>query len=134
MIELRIIGIIIGLIALYMTHLYYRRKVFRKLELLIWGIIWFGFIIIAITPKSFDFLLKAFQLSRTSDLIMIIAFIVIYILGFYNYITNLQIQEKLESLIRKEALRGLQQKSDGSNNIVELKDKPDSQVNKKDCN
>lgn len=107
MIELRIIGIIIGIIATYMSFLYYKNKLFSLVEYMVWTILWIGFLVVAITPNSFNFLLEAFQLERTSDLIMIIAFIVIYVLGFRNYITNRRLQRKLEDLIRKEALKDL---------------------------
>ena len=99
MIELRIIGIIIGAIASYMSFLYYKKNLFNVYEYLIWLVLWIGFLVVAITPNTFNFILKTFQLERTSDLIMIIAFIVIYVLGFKNYISNRKVQKILEDLI-----------------------------------
>lgn len=107
MMSLQILAIVIGLTALYMSYLYFRRKEFTRLELLAWVIIWMSFIFVAISPRTFDFLLETFAITRTMDLIMIIAFIILFILSFENYITNHRIQRKIESLIREEALTAL---------------------------
>ncbi len=107
MISLQLLAIVIGLTALYMTYLYYRRKEFTRFELSTWLIIWLSFIFVSISPRTFDFLLETFAISRTMDLIMIIAFIILFILSFENYITNRRIQRKMESLVRDEALKGL---------------------------
>ncbi len=107
MIELRIIGVIIGIIAAYMSFVYFKNKLFSIYEYITWTLLWIGFLVVAITPNTFNFLLVTFQLERTSDLIMIIAFIVIYTLGFKNYITNRKLHKKIEDLIREEALKNL---------------------------
>ena len=115
MIVLQIIGIGIALIALYMSYLYLIRGDFNRLEFTIWFIIWFGFLTITIFPKSFNFLLKTFAVNRMMDLIMIIAFIVIYILGFNNYIINRRIQKQLEKLVRKNALEAIGSQNEKNN-------------------
>ena len=107
MILLQIFGIGIALVALYIFHYYLKRKDFNKLEFAIWLIIWLGFIIVIIAPSSFNFLLETFSIYRIMDLIMIVAFIVIYILVFYNYVVNKRIQQKIELLIRKDALKNI---------------------------
>jgi len=110
MIELRILGVIIGLVTLYMTHLYFKRKIFNKGESTFWFTLWFGFLVILIRPKLFDFILVKFDLERTADIIIIVAFIVIYVIGFYNYINQKILYEKLEALVRANALKDLDQK------------------------
>ena len=110
MIELRIAGIIIGILAIYFTFLYFKKKIFRNYEFILWTLLWLGFIIIAITPQTFNFVLKTFNLERTSDLIMIIAFIVIYLLSFRNYISNRKLQRSIEEFIRKDALNDIPEK------------------------
>ena len=61
MIELRIIGIIIGMIASYMSFLNYKKKLFSIYEFLVWTILWVGFLMVALTPNSFNFILKTFR-------------------------------------------------------------------------
>ena len=90
-----------------MSYLFFRRKEFTRMELVTWVVIWVGFIFVAISPQTFDFLLQAFAINRTMDLIMIVAFIILFILSFENYITNRRVQRKIESLIREEALQGI---------------------------
>ena len=99
MIVLQIIGVGIALIALYMSYLYLKRNVFNKLEFIIWFTIWLGFMIVTITPSSFKFLLETFDIIRMMDFIMIVSFIIIYILGFNNYVVGKQNQKKFDLLI-----------------------------------
>ncbi len=107
MMSLQILAIVIGLTALYMSYLYYRRREFTRAELAGWFIIWLGFIFVAISPRTFDFLLETFAITRTMDLIMIVAFMILFVLCFENYINNRRIRSKIESLVRGEALKGL---------------------------
>ena len=107
MIVLQIIGVGIALIALYMSYLYLKRNIFNKLEFWIWFTIWFGFMIITITPSSFKFLIETLAIARVMDLIMIVAFVIIYILGFRNYIVGKEHQKRFDLLIRNDALRSL---------------------------
>ena len=108
MIVLQIIGVGIALIALYMSYLYLKRNVFNKLEFIIWFIIWFGFMMVTITPSSFKILIETLAIARVMDLIMIVAFVIIYILGFRNYIVGKEHQKRFDLLIRKDALRPLE--------------------------
>ena len=107
MIVLQIIGIGIALIALYMSYLYLKRNVFNKLEFIIWFTIWLGFMMVTITPSSFKFLIETLAIARMMDLIIIVAFVIIYILGFRNYIVGKEHQIKFDLLIRKDTLRSL---------------------------
>lgn len=104
MIALQLVGVGIALISIYMTYLYYRRNEFNKKEFVVWFILWAGFMLISITPSSFQFVLETFAIYRMMDLIMIVAFIVIYIIGFNNYIAVRRMQKKLEILVREDAL------------------------------
>lgn len=104
MIALQLVGVGIALISIYMTYLYYRRNEFNKKEFVVWFILWAGFMLISITPSSFQFVLETFAIYRMMDLIMIVAFIVIYIIGFNNYIAVRRMQKKMEILVREDAL------------------------------
>jgi len=111
MIVLQIIGVGIALIALYMSYLYLKRNVFNKLEFIIWSTIWIGFMLVTITPSSFKFLLETFDIIRMMDFIMIVSFIIIYILGFNNYVVGKQNQKKFDLLIREDSLRMIKKES-----------------------
>ncbi len=104
MLELRIFGIIIGLIALYMNNLNYKRNILYLSEFALWLTIWVIFILLCITPNSFNMILSTFNLEYTFHLIIIISFIILYILCYKTYIDNKLVQQKIELLVRKLAL------------------------------
>ena len=107
MLELRIFGIIIGLISLYMNNLNYKRKILQLPEYILWLLIWGIFILLCIAPNSFNLILSTFNLEYTFHLIIIVAFIVVYILCYKTYIDNKLVQRKIEIIVRKLAMKDL---------------------------
>ena len=104
---IQLLGLAVGLAAIHLTYIYYRRAQFTKRELVFWLLLWLVFIFIALFPKSVSPLTGYLGLTRTMDLIMITAFVILSALSFHNYIINRQQQKKLEKLIRELALRDL---------------------------
>ena len=107
MIGIQLGGVVVGLAAIHLTYLYYKRANFTRKELLFWGFIWVSFIFVSIFPRSVSPVTGYLGLSRPMDLIMIIAFIILFMLTFHNYIVNRQQKQKLERLVRELALKDL---------------------------
>ena len=103
MIELRIVGILIGLIALYMNNLNYKRNIINLFEFIIWSLIWSVFVFLCIMPNLFNLILDTFNIEHTFHLIIIFSFIVLYILSYKTYIDSKIIQRKIELIVRKIA-------------------------------
>ena len=110
MITIQFIGVIIGLAAIHLTYLYYKRQSFSKKELLFWLFIWLSFIFVTIFPNSVRPIVGYLGLQRPMDLIMIVAFVILFALTFYNYVVNRRIQDMLEKLTRELALNDLESK------------------------
>ena len=109
MITIQFVGVLIGLGALHLTYLYYKRAHFTKKELYFWMIIWVAFIFVAIFPRSVAPIVGVLGLQRPMDLIMIIAFIILFALAFNNYVVTRKSSGKLERLVRELALRGIEE-------------------------
>ena len=109
MITIQLISIVVGLAAIHLTYLYYKRKYFTKRELLLWGFIWLAFIFASLFPRSMTPVVGYLGLQRPMDLIMLVAFIILFALTFQNYVTNRKQDAKLERLIRELALKDLDQ-------------------------
>ena len=107
MVGIQLIGIVIALAAVHLTHLYYKRSHFSKKELLFWGFLWCLFMVVAIFPQSVFPVTDYLGLARPMDLIMIIAFIVLFSLTFHNYILGRKQEREFERLVREIALRDL---------------------------
>lgn len=108
MVGIQLIGIVVALAAVHLTHLYYKRSHFSRKELLFWAGVWGVFMFVAIFPQSVFPLTGYLGLARPMDLIMIIAFIVLFALAFHNYILGRKQERQLERLVRNIALRDLE--------------------------
>lgn len=96
----------------YVTYTHYKRREFRAKEILFWMILWAGFIFVTVLPQSVDFLVRTFRFSRRMDFVMIAGFFVLFVLAFRNYYVSTQLEDKLERLVRDQALKG-DEKNDG---------------------
>lgn len=108
MITIQLIGVLIGLAAIHLTYLYYKRANFTKKELIFWLFVWAAFIFISIFPRSVTPIVGYLGLQRPMDLIMIVAFIILFALTFHNYVINRKQVDRLEKLVRKLALKDLE--------------------------
>jgi len=106
MIALQILGVMVGVVGLYMTYLYRKRRDFTKLEFLSWSIIWLGLLIVVLFPALFGrFAQASFGFYRTLDLVLVVSVAIIFIVGFINYAGFSRIKKQLEELVRREALQ-----------------------------
>ncbi len=114
MIPIQLIGLAIGIAGVHLSYLYYKRSNFSKKEVCIWCFIWLGFIFVNIFPRSVQPLVGYLGLQRPMDLIMIIAFIVLFSVAFYNYTANRRQQKLIEQLVGNMALHDLKTEKDSA--------------------
>lgn len=102
---IQILGVLFGMFMLYLTFIYGKRKEFNTTEGTIWIIAWILFIFLAILPRSLDFLVKdILSVSRTMDFLIILGFMFVLGVTFYNYYLLKKTQKKLENLVRNIAI------------------------------
>lgn len=104
MIGIQIVAIIFALGMTYFSFLHFRRKEFTLKELVLWMILWIGLIVVVIFPKSVEFLLKTFSITRTFDLVVIVGVVILFGITFRNYVIIKRMERKIENFVRKESL------------------------------
>ncbi|HLC96343.1 MAG TPA: DUF2304 domain-containing protein [Candidatus Nanoarchaeia archaeon] len=103
---IQIVGVLFGLAMLYITFLHGKRKEFTSKEGIFWIVAWVGFIILVVFPNVLDFIASdLLNISRTLDFLIILGFIFLIGISFYNYVLIRKGQKKLEDLVRKLALK-----------------------------
>lgn len=112
MIPIQLIGLAIGIAGVHLTYLYYKRSNFTKKEVVTWLFIWLGFIFVNIFPGSVRPVVGYLGLQRPMDFIMIVAFIVLFSIAFYNYTTNRRQLKIIEQLVVNAALKNLKIEED----------------------
>ncbi|MDO8573435.1 MAG: DUF2304 domain-containing protein [Candidatus Daviesbacteria bacterium] len=104
---LQIIAVIFALIMIYFAYLHYRRGEINGLEMFFWLLAWTGAVFIALFPEIFRVFSATIAISRAFDLAMIGGFVLVIPIVYSAYIRTKRLEKKLEELIRKDALKGL---------------------------
>lgn len=104
MIPLQLLSLLFGLFMLYWSFYIHKKHIIAISELSFWSLIWVGFITIALFPDSTKLILQTFHINRTLDLVTIIAFMVLWVVSYRNYLNNKVIRRKLEQLVRDLAI------------------------------
>ena len=108
MIGIQIISIIFALVFLFFTYSNFRRKDFGVAELIAWSFVWFSFIFVALFPQFFSPYVQYFGFARLMDFVIVIGFFVIFSVLLHNYIVVRRLKRRLETLIRTQALKSLE--------------------------
>tara|TARA_Y100000310_G_scaffold345650_1_gene467730 strand:+ start:3899 stop:4231 length:333 start_codon:yes stop_codon:yes gene_type:complete len=104
LIGIQILGLLFGLLMLYLSFVNYKRKEFTIKECSFWLVLWALFIVVTIIPGSLDFFVENLELTRTMDLFIILGFMFLIGAVFYTYTIVRKNQKKLESIVRKVAI------------------------------
>lgn len=104
LIGVQILALIFALFMMYWAFLYYKKKELTLAENLFWQFVWLIFIFLTLFPKSLNFIITTFNITRVMDLAMIIAFMILTVLGFSNYIRQKEVEKKIERLVKEIAL------------------------------
>lgn len=110
----QIVAILFGIFMLYVAFLHWRRRELKSLDFLFWGTLWFSFIAVTLFPYFLQSLTQLLFFARVMDLLMVIAFMILAFMGFQNYVSNKKMEKKIESLVRKGALRNVKGKKQTS--------------------
>lgn len=104
MIGLQLVAIIFALWMLYFSYLHFRRGEFNRIEFFLWQVLWLGLLIVVIIPKSVNFILQAFSITRTFDLVVVVGVVILFGVTFRNYVVIKRLERKIEESVRKHAI------------------------------
>ena len=102
---IQVLGVLFGLFMLYVTFLHQKRNEFSIKEGVFWIVSWVFFIYVVVWPRSLDFIVKdILRVSRTFDFFIVLGFMFLIGITFYNYLVIRKTNKKIETLVRKIAL------------------------------
>lgn len=104
MIGIQILAILFVIWMVYFSYLHYKRREFSRIEFILWNTLWFGLLLVVLYPTSVRFILNTFNISRTFDLVVVVAIIVLFGVTFRNYVLLKRVKSRLEELVRKNAI------------------------------
>ena len=105
---IQILGILFGIIMIYITFYYYKRNNYSWKSFLLWLIVWLGFMLIIFLPSTVYGIMEILKIQRTQDFIVIMGLMFYGVLLFYLYATVKQNNRKVEKLVRAMAIKNVQ--------------------------
>ena len=111
-----IFGMFFSCIMIYLTFLHYKRKEFSVEIFFFWLTLWLGFIFMVVYPTSLDFLIRGIlKFGRRLDFFIVLGFIFLIALMYYNYIVVRYTKKRVERIIREVALEKVKDCRDKKN-------------------
>ena len=110
LIGIQIISIIFIFFMMYVVHIHYRKKELPAIEAIFWYTTFVVLALIVIIPETAQFVTTTFEVSRLTDFITAIAFMVVFGMLIDTRMQMHKLRKKLEEKIRKEAINKVRKK------------------------
>lgn len=107
---LQFIAVAFSLIMIYFAYVNYRKNEINRIEFTAWFVAWALAMVIVLFPDTLRIVAQTFLISRLLDLLIAGGFLLVIIMVSIAYIRTKRIEKKIESFIRKEALKKIQTK------------------------
>jgi len=102
---LSILSIIFSILMIYITNINYKKKILKRLDYIIWNIVWLLIIFLSVRPKFIDeYIINNYQLDffYIANILSILTLIIIY---FLSLIKIRILEKKIDTIIRAESLK-----------------------------
>jgi hypothetical protein len=93
-----------GLFMMYVVNIHRKKAALSLIEVSFWYSTWASFIIIAVFPNLLLGISDTLKFARVFDLLVVIAFMILSVVVFMSYLKLKENKQKLETLVRKQAL------------------------------
>ena len=102
---IQIIGVLFGLLMMYVTFINLKRKEYDFKEFVLWSGIWAFFLLFTIFPKVLDLVTQPLSIVRKLDLLVIMGMLFVIGISYYNYTITRKTQRKVEQVVGAVAMR-----------------------------
>ena len=102
---IRLIGIVFCFSMIYFAVLHFKKQEIGLFEISMWIAIWVFTVITILFPDIIQPFAKNFLFARLLDMLIVGAFVVVFIMTAKAYITARKLEKKLENLVRKETFK-----------------------------
>ena len=107
---IQIISVCFAGFMLYVAFLHGKRGNLSKPEFFFWTFLWLAFICFALFPRILDPVLAQLFVTRTMDLLMIAAFMILAYLGFINHVGVKNLQNQIRQMVSQKAIKNANKK------------------------
>ena len=107
---IQLLAILFGIIMIYWSFVYYKRKDYTWRSFLIWTTVWLAFMVLVMYPKTLYSLMQALEIQRTADFFVMVGFGLFAVIIFYMYVTVKKTESKVQRLVRTLAFERQEKK------------------------
>jgi len=111
-IGIQIIAILFAFSMIYFALLNYRRHEIDRVEFTSWVLIWLATVLIVVFPDILRAFATQFLVARLFDIMVVGGFILVIFMVAKTYVRSKKTEQKLEELVRKEALKDIKKKDE----------------------
>ena len=101
----QILSLSFAFFMLYVSLIHYKRNNIKLKEFLFWAAIWFCMILATLFPDVFNPIVKQLYFLRLLDLGLFSAVAIMTYLGFKNHVGVLELEKRIEKLVRADAIK-----------------------------
>jgi len=107
---MQIIALIFALGIFYLSFLNYKRDEFNLMDFSLWVAICLGLILVSLFGDIFHFIAASFHYERTMDIIISMAFVILFGVVFLLYSEVRRMRRDMDRVIRQVALESVPKK------------------------
>ena len=95
---------------LYITNLNYKKNILKKIDTIIWNLVWLSIIFISIRPKFIDnYFVKNFNID-VFYIITVLSIMVLVIVSYFSLVKIKILEKKIDTIIRADSLKKILEK------------------------
>ena len=105
-----VLSITFSLLMLYITNLNYKKNILKKIDTIIWSLVWLSIIFISIRPKIIDnYFIKNFSVD-IFYIISVLSIMVLIIVSYFSLVKIKILEKKIDTIIRADSLKEILEK------------------------
>lgn len=101
--SIQILGILVGIIMIYISFTNFKRKEFSLKDFIFWIIVWIGFLFSLMFSEYLKFL-QPLGFGRPLDLLTVVGFTIILVVVFLMYGITRKNEKNVEEIVRALAI------------------------------
>ena len=105
-----VLSVIFSLLMLYITNLNYKKNILKKIDTIIWSLVWLSIIFISIRPKIIDnYFIKNFSVD-IFYIISVLSIMILLIVSYFSLVKIKILEKKIDTIIRADSLKEILEK------------------------
>lgn len=108
----QVLAILFAFFMIYVVNIHRRKAELSKIEVSFWLTMWSIFVFVAMFPNILIGLAGVLSFSRVFDLLVVVALMIITWLVFHSYLIQKESRQKIDEIVRKQAIRNFESKND----------------------